>query len=298
MAAYFLSINSASWAEAHQPTPTPDATPAQITISTPKLRILSPSDVFKRFTRYREGKDLESIDFYGGPGSFREAAEMTLLIQALKLGGLEATIEFIPFTLSGHLRYIQRMQKEEFVMMGETSWLHDAEDLRKNFYITPPVIRQGEFVVGIYTSPKNKKALAAKNREDILKLSIVSNANWREDIRLIKKLGFPKVYDTRSYSSMLRMVHAQRVDIMLSPFTANENFKLYVNNSALIPIPNIKTSFIGSRHWIVSKNQKNGKLVFQALVKGMQILRKNGTFEKAYKEVGFISEKIETWGTL
>jgi hypothetical protein len=65
-----------------------------------------------------------------------------------------------------------------------------------------------------------------------------------------------------------------------------------------VPINNLKMFLPDTRHFVVSKRHPEGKAVFQALNKGLEILRINGTIEKALKQSGFINEKVTDWQTI
>lgn len=262
------------------------------------LTVMAPSGVINLFNVFRAGRDPLTIDYFGGQGAFRESAELTLVVQALRLGGLDNAIDYVPYVNSGHQRYIDSMVKGRYVMMGESIWLSDVKDRGDELYVTQPLVRPGEFYVGLYTHPENKKALKVKTIEQVRQLSIVTNPNWQSDVDVINAIGFDKVYYAEAYTSMLRMVKRQRADVVLSAFSSHENFEHGWDGGVLIPIPGIKVMFPGSRHWIVSKAHQDGEMVYQALEKGIEALREQGKIRKAYMESGFFNQNSANWTPL
>ena len=46
---------------------------------------------------------------------------------------------------------------------------------------------------------------------------------------------------------------------------------------------------------IRSKNHPDGKRVFEALNKGIRIMRESGEIEKFYRQAGFINASVKDW---
>ena len=259
------------------------------------ISVLMPSGALDIFEKFRKDKNLLTLSYFGGEYAFRENAELTLLIKALSLGGMPNKVKFVPFVMSGHQRYFEALASGAAATIGETVWLNDLVGMREQVYITQALVRDGEFYVGLYTHPNNMKALSARTLDDIRKLSIVSNVNWAPDKTAIEKIGFKYVYHTSSYTSMLKMVKAQRVDVTLSALSSSDNYEHPWGEGILIPIPNIKVYIEGSRHWAVSKRHPMGEQIYAALEIGLSELRKTGVIERAYEESGFFHQGIQDW---
>lgn len=94
---------------------------------------------------------------------------------------------------------------------------------------------------------------------------------------------------------MVRNVDQKRSDFLLAPFQPTKDMLLSVGDTLLKPIPGMKVGLVGSRHFAVSKHHPLGKAIFEALTKGLRILRSNGIIEKAYRESGFFNQTAMGW---
>lgn len=94
---------------------------------------------------------------------------------------------------------------------------------------------------------------------------------------------------------MIEKLKNKYADIVLAPFQASDDMSLMAFGVKLVPVPNIKTSLLGKRVFIVSKKPKDGNAMFKALNKGIQIMHKEGLIEKAYEQSGFYNNKIKDW---
>jgi hypothetical protein len=63
----------------------------------------------------------------------------------------------------------------------------------------------------------------------------------------------------------------------------------------LIPIPNYKLKLKGERVWIINKSFPGAKDVIKAFEKGFKILDEQGTIQRAYRESGFINDRVKDW---
>lgn len=251
--------------------------------------------VYQLFQAFRAGRDPRQINYFGGEGAFRESAELTLVAQALYLGGLSAPVEYIEFTNPGHQRYIRKIANGDFVMQGETTWYSEVAHRQDEFYISSPLVREGEFMVAVYVKPDNYQALSLKDKEGISKLTFVTNRNWYKDIEVLQNIGVSTIRYTEAYDSMIRMIKHNRVDAMLSALSPKDSFEHSWDSGGLVPITGIRVRFPGSRHWVISKKHPDGNRVYQALEKGILELRKSKTIIRAYTESGFFSEYAKDW---
>ena len=71
----------------------------------------------------------------------------------------------------------------------DSYWLADAKALNDSVYTSDAVIRQGEYIAGIYTSPSNNAVLAITELDDLQKFTAVSTPKWRTDWQTLKLLS-------------------------------------------------------------------------------------------------------------
>lgn len=253
-------------------------------------------DVHTDYHRFVQGRDIADINFYGGPGARRDVIEVVLLQQALLRGGFTDPLEMRDEQT--YLRTLRQIADGALIASGSLVWYSDVLDSPEHFHISQPIIADGEFVVGAYTSTNNQQALAAKSLTDLRRLRAVTNTQWQTDIAVLKELGVKQVYFADEWVHILRMINAGRADFILAPFQPSPKMELIVDDMTLVPINGMKVVLPGSRHWAVSRQHPRGDEFYQALHKGVEILKKEGRIRRAYEECGFFHKQTQTWTLL
>lgn len=237
-----------------------------------------------------------TVGYYGGPHARRDVIDLILMQQALKLGGFTQPLDFV--TEENYFRSIRNVLDGKTLSISGTIWYRDLESQQDKLHITPPLVADGQFIVGFYTSPNNQKAQTSKNLTQLTQLKVVSSRQWKPDLDTLESMGFNKIMYTPNWVNMARMINAGRVDLTLSPFAMNPDQEILVDGIRLTPIKGVKVAIRGSRHWPVSKRHPLGDTFYQALSRGISQLRAEGTIERAYRECGFFHPELANWQLL
>jgi hypothetical protein len=245
-------------------------------------------DVYIDYQQFVGEKDIKNIRTFSGKRIRRDVVDMIIAQQALKLGGFNHNFNYA--TGKVNFRNTKMLQTGELLISFDSYWLTDAQPLDKNVFISEAVIRNGEYIAGIYTSSNNHKTLAIKTIDDLKNLTAVSTPKWRTDWETINALPLKKVVMENSWLSMARMVHLQWIDFLLMPFNSTPDQSFTMDKIHLVPVRNIGVLLKDSRHFVISKKHPKGEEAFIALNKGLKILRERGAIKKAYIEAGFIIE--------
>jgi hypothetical protein len=253
-------------------------------------------DIHRSYKAFLGDRTPESVDFYGGKNARRDVIELILMQQALALGGFQKPLRFIDE--ENYFRSIRNVLDGKTLTISGTIWYEDLTGQYDKLHISPAIVREGEFVVGMYTSPNNQRALASKTLAQVNQLKVVTSHQWKPDLNTLKGLGFSNIMYTPNWINMARMINAGRVDVTLSPFEMNLAKSIVVEGIHLVPIEGIKVAISGSRHWPVSKKHPLGDEFYTALVKGVEQLRHAGTIERAYRECGFFHPELTEWKLL
>ncbi|SMF18425.1 hypothetical protein [Desulfovibrio gilichinskyi] len=244
---------------------------------------------YQKLIEYRGGDPL-SISDYSSPYSSRPAISLLLLRQALHLGGIDADFVYISCPNPG--RSLAEVKKGHAIVYSSDMWEQDFDD---SVYKTSPIIRRGEFQKGIYVK-KGSPLLTSTNVEDDLKNKIpLVEHTWTIDIALLKSFGFKDMQTAPKYDLLFKMINRNRADFTILEFPRTNDLTLQDKTGDLYPIPNAKIVLPYSRHFMVSKINPQGKRVYEALEKGLEILRKNGTIERALRQSGVINDKVKNW---
>lgn len=253
-------------------------------------------DIIADYQLFIGNRDPLTINYYGGAGARRDVIELVLLQQALHLGGYKGRVIFRPE--NSYLRALKLIQDGQVVVSGALMWQSDIKPYADSFFKTAALVHEGEFIAGLYTHKSNQRALAATTQEAVSHLSAASNTHWKADVATLKSLGIKKIHYSTYWVQIVRMVIAGRADITLAPFQSNADMKVMIGDLELIPIPGVKVTLPGSRHWPVSKKHPQGQAIFSALEKGIALLEKNNIIQRAYEECGFFHPQVKDWKLL
>lgn len=254
-----------------------------------KITIYIRDDVYQDYQDFVGNKDISSIKNFSGKTIRRDVVDMILAQQALKLGGFHYKFDYAPGKVN--FRNTKMLQNGNLLISFDSYWLQDAKVLADDLYISQAVIRRGEYIAGIYTSPNNKKTLQIKTLEDLKTLTAVTTKKWKTDWQTLSALPLKKLVSQNEWLSMARMVDIQWVDFLLMPFHSTPDQSFILENITLVPVKGVGIELLDSRHFVISKKHPKGKEAFEAINKGLSILRERKLITKAYREAGFFIDR-------
>lgn len=242
-------------------------------------------DVYIDYLQFVDDRDINLIDNFSGENIRRDVVDMIIAQQALKLGGFKHSFTYASGKVN--FRNTKLLQNGQSLISFDSYWQKDALPLSDDLYISDQVIRNGEYVAGIYTSPKNKKTLSLKELNDFKHLTSVSTPKWKTDWHTLEQLPLKSLTREDSWLSMVRMVNIEWIDFILMPFNSTPDQSFIMNKIHLVPVKNIGVVLKDSRHFVISKRHPKGQEAFIAMNKGLKILRSRGAIVKAYQQAGF-----------
>jgi len=248
------------------------------------------------YLRFLNGRDPLSIKTYSGDGARRDVIEIVLLMQALHLGGFKTPVEL--HVEPSYLRILRGVADGQFISSGALMWKTDIDMLERAYLISRPVVKHGEFIVGIYTGAKKQKHLNNMDPSRLKNLNVVTSSQWQSDVQTLKDLGFKNITYSPNWVNIARMIEANRADITLAPFQTTPDMSIAVNDVTLYPIKGVTVAISGSRHWPVSRKHPLGDAFYQALERGLTELDDKGIIKQAYRECGFFHPGVAQWKLL
>lgn len=255
------------------------------------VEIFIRDDVYEDYQKFVAGRDVLSILDFHSPFMRRDVADMVLLQQALALGGFQRTFLYLPGKVN--FRNTKMLETGELLLSFDTYWLSDAKALKDKVLISSAVIKQGEYLAGIYTSPNNHKVFSLKTLSDLKELSAVSTPKWHTDWQTMSTLPLKQLVREDEWLSQARMVHMQWVDFMLMPFVNSKNGEYKLEQIQLKLVPGVAVLLNDSRHFVVSKNHPAGAEAYAALQRGLAKLEKNGRLQQLYRQAGFLVDQTQ-----
>lgn len=261
----------------------------------PLLPALIPDDVLRDYQAFLAGRDPVAVTDYGGPLSRRDVVEVVLIHQALARQDRKLRLSMSPMPTS------QRLQTElrigHAACSATTYWREDFPQ-PDGLLFSEPLLLEGEFEAGLYTTPGNAQALAARQLRDVQQLRVLSNNTWRVDWLTLEQLGIANLQHVASWNLMPRMLQQGRADLLLAPFQPTPDLSLLVDGVRLVPIPGLKVSMKGTRHFLVSATHALGPRLRDQLNAGLAWLRQQGLVRRAYEQSGFFNAKVAGWTRL
>jgi len=126
---------------------------------------------------------------------------LVLQLQALKAGGLDFDFELVP-----SITY--ELAKKELIhghvdLTAETLWDDEIAENAETLLKSEPVIRNGEFVKGIYVLPTNDKLLKLASVDDVRGAIATVVASWALDVKTIESMKVKAVVQTVKYSRLV-----------------------------------------------------------------------------------------------
>lgn len=245
-------------------------------------------DVYDDYSRFLNGRKPLEVKDFSGAYIRRDVVDMIIAQQALSLGGFTKPFRYH----KGNVNYrnTKLLEDGQLLLSFDSVWSVDAKQLIDSVYISDPVIRNGEYYAGIFTSPNNKKVQQVKQLTDFKQLTAVSTPRWQTDWQTLSALPLKELLREDEWLGQVRTVSMQWVDFMMMPLMPSLNNRYTLENIELVAVPNLVLQLNDSRHFIISKRHPDGKAAFVAIQKGLARLRKTGSIEKAYREAGFIPD--------
>jgi hypothetical protein len=258
----------------------------------PLLPALIPDDVLRDYRRFLADRDPSAVTDYSGPLSRRDVVEVVLLHQALARQDKALKLNMAPMPTS------QRLQAElraGHAACSATSYWRQDFPQPDGLLFSDPVLLEGEFEVGLYTTPINARALAARDLAAVRQLRVLSNDTWRVDWSTLQALGVTQLQHVASWNLMPRMLQQGRADLLLAPFQPTPDLSMSVEGIRLVPVPGLKVAMRGTRHFLVSATHSLGPRLRDQLNAGLARLRQQGLVRRAYEQSGFFNAKVADW---
>ncbi|MFT7722457.1 MAG: hypothetical protein QM788_06465 [Roseateles sp.] len=261
-----------------------------------RLPALIPDDVLLDYQRFLAGRDPATVSDYGGAHARRDVAEAVLIQQALLARpGPPMRLSLRPMPTS--MRLQTELRTGHAACGATTYWREDFPE-PEGLLFSDAVLADGEFEAGLYTTPGNARALAARSLADVRRLRVLSNRTWRVDWQTLERLGITQLQHVASWNLMPRMLQQGRADVLLAPFQPTPDLALAADGVRLLPIPGLKIRMRGTRHFLVSAAHPSGPLLREQLDLGLARLRQQGLVRRAYLQSGFFTPRVADWTAL
>jgi hypothetical protein len=257
------------------------------------ITIAIQDDIKQLYFEFLDNRNILDITDYSSLKASRDVVEHVLLVKAIRLGGFQLPINYIQ--VDHPPRRIKLMKQGAIHLSATPLWLNEIKQFEHKLHISSAVLEAGRAEAGLYTHSDNVDVLSVKQPAELVKLIAVSNQNWQHDWQILKQLNFNGMYHTGKYTTMLDMLYKGRADVMLGPFNNSDDLSFKHNGQTYLPIQNLKVIMPDSRHFPVARFTAQSQPLIKALEKGLLILKETGEIEKAYRQSGYVNEKVISW---
>lgn len=223
----------------------------------------------------------------------RVLSEFYIMQRAIELSGDKDDLAFYPGTNS-YRDYIEAIGAGEVLTNGDTQFVIQPKEILDNLYVTQPVLKAGQFHVGLYTSKDNFLALNAKIG-DLKNLSAISNPDWKFDWQELSRIDLQRLDASKTWIDIFEAVRSLRSDFTLQAFSRRSDLSFHYDGRVFLPIPNLKFQFKQSRHYLISKKHPQGRAFYHRLEMGLNEMRKTGEIERIYQETGVFNLRVRDW---
>lgn len=260
------------------------------------LKISANAAAIDAFTNWTSATSWDQIKNYKNANAIRPVVDLILELQALKAGGLDFDFELVR-ALTYELAKIEVVEGRA-ALTAETIWDDEIDVHAKALLRTEPIIRNGEFVKGVYVLPGNEQLLKLSTAEELRACVGAVVSGWALDVKTMEDIKLKGLVKTATPEVVFAAIQKKQAEFTLAEFSGRPDMSTELAGVKLVPVPQCKVAIMGSRSWIVAKSTPNAAAIHKALAAGTKILRDNGTIERAYSECGFFNPRVADWKRL
>lgn len=144
-------------------------------------------------------------------GAFRFEVELMMICNVVHEADLADRFEFVGYP------NLRRAAVD--LVAGRADVLGDSvfsTRIKDGIRASDPVLRLGEFQVGVFTTPDRQDILGVADKKTLRSLTGITAKNWELDLKTLNGMGLSDVVTARNMSLIPSMIAARRADFTLS----------------------------------------------------------------------------------
>ena len=224
-------------------------------------------------------------------GILRTNIELVIICNALKRANYQGNIQIVPS--GNNKRQHIELAKGNADLLGHSIFRKSLSQTNSptvsSFLLTDPVIKQGQFILGIFTSSNQLEEVTKAFRENKLNtLTATTVSSWKIDVKTLQSMPIKSLHLLPRYELIAPNLERKRANFTLSPLEARTPGKRLLKR-----VDGYKASLADDRVFIFNKN--NPKL-YKALQDYIIFLRaQDDLLTKSFEHANFISDKYQSW---
>jgi len=176
-------------------------------------------------------------------------------------------------------------------VIGQTLFVDDHKPISNNLLFTSPIIRSGEFEVGVFTTRNRLDILGLKTLEEFRKSTGTTVSSWETDKKMMRILGISKLNLVPNRGLIYKVIAAGRSDFTFSYLKEPIVTRI---GGELIRIPGVKVSFPQERAFLVSPKHPHLYTALQRFIAKLRGITPDA-LRHAYIHAGFIAPEYKSW---
>ena len=257
------------------------------------VEISASSDMITEYQRLLDSVNNEVIALSPKALKNKSLKVITLVIlkQALLHGGLLVNFDFM---LSPNHARSQTLVQSGDVLVTMIEIKDDSTPkgtFKSSSLGTSPIIYRG-----IFGLESNHALMKVKKLKVLRNFSAVTELHWKRSIALLQEIAPTELYLAPNRDSVFKMIAYRNFDFTVLNFKKkpergyylynkkNSKEKVGSDNPRLIPVPGVGLQIkqSGSIHFILAKKRPESQKIYQALEKGLAIMRQQGLLKKYF----------------
>ena len=215
--------------------------------ATTHLKISANGAAIDAFENWTSVTPWAQIENYRNANAARPVIDLLLELQALKAGGLDFDFELVR-TINYEQAKIEVVEGRA-QLTAETIWDDEIAEHAAALRATDDIIRNGEFVKGIYVLPTNAALLKLSTIDELRAATGGVVSSWVLDVKTLEQLK-PKAVEKRAAPELVfQAIQKGQIDFMLDEFSAAPDMSDQRAGVRLIPVPNYTVAIAGARAW-------------------------------------------------
>jgi len=220
-------------------------------------------------------------------GISRQYMDLVIICNAVKQANLADNIQFVPGGNAQRQKIELAKGKADLLAHStfKQSLSETIQPRASSFLLTDPVVKQGQFFLGIYTSANQLGAVSQALSDNKLDTLIATTlTSWKIAAKTLQEMPIKSLHLLSKQDLIVPNLQRKRANFTLYSLDKKRELKR---------VAGYKVALADERVFIVNKHQPE---LYKALQNYIVSLRAQGDLlTKAYKHSGFISDKYQHW---
>jgi len=226
----------------------------------------------------KKAVELTAIDI---KSTGRGAISLIIFVQALDKAGFAVNFEFV---ISPNSKRHDALVQSGAVLLAMRTLAQGYTP--KDTLKSSPLLDSEHSLRGIYGLKSNHALMKIKTLEELRKFSAITQHTWESDIKFLQGIELPQLDLSHSKDSIFKHIAFRNADFTILALTnyLSPDFQRKFGEITLTPVPGLLIMRKEIYQFIIGEKHPDGQRIYQALEKGLGIMREQGLIKKYYQQ--------------